>query len=259
VEKTLSNRVVGIIQARVGSTRLPKKIFAEISGKPLLYHVLKRARKSRKIHDVVVATTRNPQDDVVEDWCLAENVSIFRGDEEDVLRRFYEAAVSYNADTVVRITADDPFKDPVIIDQVIDMYFRDGLDFSCNNNPPSFPEGLDVEVFSMDALTEANINASSSFEREHVTQYFYRHPKKYLLGNYAYKENISQLRWTIDTEEDLKMVRAVYNGLYSSKKIFLMEDILEFLLKNRKISIINSHVKRSDMYTDVHARSKEIL
>ncbi|MFA5412021.1 MAG: glycosyltransferase family protein [Candidatus Micrarchaeia archaeon] len=240
--------VTAIIQARVSSSRLPNKIFAQISGKPLVWHVVDRLKHSKRITRIAVATTTNPADNVLEKWCRENKIEVFRGSEEDVLSRYFHAAKSMGAETIVRITSDDPFKDPEIIDKVVDLFVKNKLDFAYNNNPPSFPEGLDVEVFSMEALERAQAESRDPYEREHVTQYFYRHPEKFRQMNLANKEDRSSLRWTIDTKEDLEMARAVYAELYKGGKIFLMGDILRLIRERPEIPSMNSGVKRSAMY-----------
>ncbi|MDD5096792.1 MAG: glycosyltransferase family protein [Candidatus ainarchaeum sp.] len=240
--------VSAIIQARISSRRLPNKIFALISGKPLIWHVVDRLRRSRKVSRIAVATTTNPADDVLEEWCRENKIEVFRGSEEDVLSRYFHAAKAMGAETIVRVTADDPFKDPAILDEVVELFQKNKLDFAYNNKPPTFPEGLDVEVFSMAALEKAQAESRDQYEREHVTQYFYRHPEKFRQMNLANKEDLSRLRWTIDTEEDLGMARAVYKELYMEGGVFLTADILRLIKEHPEIALMNSGVKRSAMY-----------
>lgn len=240
--------ISAIIQARVGSTRLPNKVFADLCGKPLLWHIINRVSHANKIDHICIATTTNPVDDGLASWVADQKIDLFRGSEEDVLSRYYEAALNFRPDTIVRITADDPFKDPEVIDEVINLFQKEQLDFAFNNKPPSFPEGLDTEVFSMKALETANYQSKDPYEREHVTQFFYRHPEKFKQGNLSCSTDISYLRWTIDTLQDYEMAKKVYNSLYGKKEIFLMKDILDLLQKHPEIQEINSKVKRSDMY-----------
>lgn len=240
--------ISAIIQARVSSTRLPNKIFADIEGKPLIYHIINRISKSKRIDNILIATTYNTADDRLVEWAKQNNFCFFRGSEEDVLGRFYSAAKYLNTDIVARITADDPFKDPIILDNVIKLLIDKNLDFAFNNNPPSFPEGLDTEVFTFNALERANNESIDSFEREHVTQYFYRHPEIFKQENFSNEIDLSRLRWTIDTEKDLEMVRIIYRKLYRSGKLFLLKNILKLIKENPDIAKINSNVKRSEMY-----------
>jgi spore coat polysaccharide biosynthesis protein SpsF len=241
--------ITAIIQARLSSTRFPKKIFSDLCGKPLIWHIVDRLRWSKRIENILLATTTNKLDDALYEWALKNNVNVFRGNENDVLDRYYNAAVFSKAATIVRITADDPFKDPRVTDNVIDVFLKGKYDFAYNNHPPSFPEGLDAEIFSFDALKKAAGNSKDPFEREHVTQYFYKNPSIFKHTNVAYKTDISYLRWTMDTEKDYKMISLVYKNLYKEGCIFLMDDILEFLKKNPEIEKINMGVKRSTMYS----------
>lgn len=242
-------KVAAIIQARTGSTRFPSKVFALLANKPLLWHIVNRLTFSKKIDEIVIATTTNLNDDRIESWAIENEVKVFRGSEEDVLARYYEAAKFCEADIIVRITADDPFKDPVIIDEVIELLQQENLDFAYNNNPPSFPEGLDTEVFTFSAIEKAYNNAKDDFEREHVTQYFYRNPTLFKHKNYAYSENKSYLRWTLDTLQDYEMVKEVYHHLYKEGSIFLMNDIFKLLELHPAIAEMNKDVKRSAMYS----------
>ncbi len=240
--------ICAIIQARTGSKRLANKVFTNLCNKPLIWHVVNRIRWCKRIEKIILAIPENSEDDKLSIWAKNNHIDCFRGSQDDVLSRYYNAALSFKATTIIRITADDPFKDPIIIDNVIDFYFKNKLDFAYNNNPPSFPEGLDTEIFSFSALQQAEKESNDPFEREHVTQFFYRNPDKFRQMNYKNDEDISFLRWTIDTSKDLKMVEEVYNILYNEGKLFKMNDILKLLRESPYIKEINKGVKRSDMY-----------
>lgn len=240
-------KVSAIIQARCGSTRLPNKVFADIDGKPLIWHVVNRLKACKRIDEIVIATTTNSADDTIENWCEAEGVSCFRGDEFDVLNRYYEAAKAFPSDIVVRITADDPFKEPAVIDEVIEKLITGGYDLVTNNFPPSFPEGLDCEAFTADVLRKMEQESSDSFEREHVTQYVYRNPSMFKIGNIECEKQMSKYRWTIDDQLDLDMVRAIYQNR-KRRGMLLMDEILEILHDKPEIHEINLEVKRSAMY-----------
>ncbi len=240
--------IVAIIQARVGSTRFLNKVFAPLVGKPFIWHVVERLKYSRKINKILIATTLNKNDDTLAQWAIDNLIEYYRGSEENVLERFYKAAVFTQARIIVRITADDPFKDATIIDRAIGIMETEDLDFVFNNNPPTFPEGLDTEVFTFKALEEAYKNATEEFDKEHVTQYFYKHPDNFRQRNFENSRNISFLRWTVDTEDDYTMVAKIYDSLYKENSVFLMDDILAFLKKNPEIARINSEVPRSYMY-----------
>ena len=238
-------RVHAIIQARCGSSRFPSKVFAEIGGKPLIWHVVNRLKLAQTLDQIIIATTVNPLDDALELWCKDNQVSCFRGNEADVLNRYYEAACAY---VVVRITADDPFKEPDVIDRVVRMVTEEHYDAATNNNPPSFPEGLDCEAFTFEALRKAETTSNDAFEREHVTQYFYHHPELFKIGNVSSDKQLSHLRWTIDTKADLEMVNAIYAHRAKSEGLIRMPEILEILEQHPEICQINASVTRSAMY-----------
>lgn len=241
--------VNAIIQARCGSTRFPNKVFALIDGKPLLWHVVNRLKYATKIDDIIVATTVSEKDDKIEQWCKENHVHCFRGSEENVLNRYYSASEAFPSDYVVRITADDPFKEPKVIDAVITKLIEEGYDHVTNNLPPSFPEGLDCEAFKKSALDRSEKEAETAFEREHVTQYIYHHPEIFKIGNVSNLENLSYLRWTVDKDVDFEMVKAVYTHRNPANKgILLMDEILDILKANPEIEKINSEVERSAMY-----------
>jgi len=241
--------VHAIIQARCGSTRFPAKVFADINGKPLIWHVVDRLRHAQKIDKIIIATTVSPKDDRIEEWCKENGVDFFRGSEENVLNRYYSASEAFPSDYVVRITADDPFKEPAVIDAVINKLIEEGYDYVTNNLPPSFPEGLDCEAFKKSALDRSEKEAETAFEREHVTQYIYHHPEIFKIGNVSNPENLSYLRWTVDKDVDFEMVKAVYaHRNPANKGILLMDEILDILKANPEIEKINSEVERSAMY-----------
>ena len=240
--------ITAIIQARLNSTRLPGKVLEYFSDNTLLGHIIERLSYSKFISKVIVATTDSETDNKLIDWLINEKVDFFRGKEEDVLDRYYNAAINFNAENILRVTSDDPFKDPVIIDKVIEVFLNENLDFAYNNNPVSYPEGLDVEVFKFDALKIAQCNSQNSFQREHVTQYFYNNPELFKQKNLKNDIDYSNYRWTLDSYEDLLFTKEVYNKLYEKNKIFYFEDILQLLKKEPEIALINAGVKRSYLY-----------
>ena len=240
--------VTAIIQARCGSTRFPDKVFALIDGKPLLWHVVNRLKYSKTINEIVVATTTNQLDDKIEEWCSANKVNCFRGSEADVLNRYFCASNAFPSDYIVRITADDPFKEPSVIDEVVRTLIDEGLDYVTNNYPPSFPEGLDCEAFTKKTLANMEANATEPVEREHVTQYIFRHLNEFKIKNISCGKMLKHHRWTIDTMQDYEYVVAIYAARKSKKGLLLMNEILSILEDNPSISNINSSVQRSLMY-----------
>ena len=241
-------KTVAIVQARLGSTRFPKKMFAEIENKTLIDHVFLRLENSKEIDQVVLATTENELDDELCAWAQNNGIDYFRGSETNVLERYYYAALKFKAYIIVRITGDDPLKDVNVIDQVISVLKTKELDFSYNNFPPSFPEGMDCEVFTMDILKIAFENAVSDFEQEHVTQYFYKNLVMFKHNNFSNDVNYSNLRWTVDTQEDLEMVKTIYSHLYKNNPNFGWLEVINLLKEFPKISDMNNLVKRSHLY-----------
>ena len=243
--------IVAIIQARMGSSRLPGKVLKEICGKTLLEHEINRVRQAKRIDGIIVATT-NPLDDAIEELCRKIDTTCYRGAENDVLDRYYHAAESVNLgekDGIVRLTADCPLIDPVIIDEMIELFLRSGADYASNANPPTFPDGLDAEVFTFTALKRCFAEARLLSEREHVTPYIRNNPHLFKQVNLEGKRDLSGLRWTVDEEEDLEVIKTVYENLYcKSCRIFLMEEILAFFGEHPEISGKNLRFKRNEGY-----------
>lgn len=238
--------ICAIIQARMESTRLPNKVMRKLSGKPVLWHVVNRAEKSRYIEKIVIATTTNKEDDIVSSFCRKNGLDFFRGSENDVLDRFYQCAKEFKIETVVRITSDCPLHDPKVIDKVIYRYIKGGYDYISNIDPPTYPDGLDVEVFSFAALERTWRNAKLKSEREHVTSYIRKNKSLFKIGNVENEVDLSLHRWTLDQEEDLRFIRAVYDGL--KKEFFHMDDVLKLLRERPALRDINSSIMRNEGY-----------
>ena len=209
-------KILAIIQARASSSRLPRKVLAPILGSPMLARMLERVQRSRLIDEVVVATSDDTSDNELEVLCNQIGVACYRGSLDNVLQRFYGAVGEYGADHVVRLTGDCPLIDPDVIDNTIRFYLDEGFDYASNTSPPMFPDGLDVEVFSVKALVKAVGTAEKSSELEHVTPFLRNHKELFKLGGYRADMDRSNLRWTVDEPEDLEFVRAVYDALYEA-------------------------------------------
>jgi len=240
----MGNQYLAIIQARVGSTRLPEKVLMELAGKTVLEHVIERVSKSEKINKVIVATSDKTGDDKIEELCRKLNITCYRGSENDVLDRFYQAAKEFSYPNIIRITGDCPMIDPEIIDQTIELYEEEKLDYATNVIPPTFPKGLDVEIFTFESLEKAWREVASGPEREHVTVYFWRHPEIFKQKHLVNKINISAKRWVLDYEVDYKFLQEVFNNLYAAKPDFRLKDVLEFLKANPDLEKINERIDR---------------
>lgn len=238
-----------VIQARTGSTRLSGKVMLEISGKPVLWHVINRVSKSQLIDALVVATTTSREDDKIEEFCNQISIPIFRGSEDDVLDRYYQCTRKFNVENIVRITADCPLHDPSVIDLVIKKYRTGYYDYVSNIDPPTYPDGVDVEVFSSDALEKAWRNASLVSEREHVTPYIKKHKDLFKIGNVENKEDLSSYRWTLDQAEDFEFIQKIYGKFKESNTDeFYTQDIIGLLEKNPELKGINSAIQRNEGY-----------
>lgn len=241
-------KVVAIIQARAGSTRLPRKVQKEIVGKPMLWHVIARVKRAKLVDEMILATTLKKEDKTLLKLAEESGVKSYAGSENDVLDRYFQAATKFGADVIVRITADCPLIDPGVVDKVIKHFFDGGFDYVSNTVKLSYPDGLDVEVFSYSALKRAWEGARRSSEREHVTSYMRNHPEMFKIGNVECEKDLSGMRWTVDTELDLKFVKEIYKGLYKEGKIFLMKDVLNLLKKHPKLAEINKGIPRDEGY-----------
>lgn len=244
----MSDHVVGIIQARCDSTRLKNKVLANIEGKPLIERIYSRVKQVELIDQVVIATTNSAVDNALTDWCIRKKINVFRGSEQNVLERFYECAELYSADIIVRITADDPFKDPIIINHAVDLLIKNNYDYVSNTIKPTFPEGIDVEVFRFNSLKSAFQSARLDSEKEHVTPYIWKNIDKFSLYNFEHNKNISHLRWTIDYPEDLEFARAIYKKLQVKNDMFYMQDVLSVLDKFPKLLDIQKKIIRNEGY-----------
>lgn len=242
-------RVVLIDQARMTSTRLPGKVLKPVHGKPLLAYQLERLRRACRVDECVVATTVNAADDPIVALCRELGVSVFRGDEFDVLDRYYQAAKQFEADVVVRVTSDCPVIDPAIVDRVIGVYAESGgkLDYVSNTRERTFPRGMDTEVFSMRALEEAWREARLPYEREHVTPFLYLHPERYAIGSVVSGRDLGGHRWTVDTPEDFDLIERLVSTLYPGKPEFGLDDILPLFESHPDWLEINQHIKQKEL------------
>lgn len=237
-----------LVQARMGSTRLPGKVLKKVLGKPLLQYQLERLQRVERADSCVVLTTHLPQDDAIVDLCQSLGVAFFRGPVEDVLARYYEAASERGTEVIVRSTGDCPLVDPEVMNRVIQEFSEGKWDYVSNCLKRSFPRGLDTEVFSFAALKQAYLEAKEPSEREHVTRFIYRHPEKFSLKNVELEQgNFSEDRWTVDTEEDFQFIKHVIEALYPNKPQFDMWDVIALLHHHPEWKLINAHiVQKSD-------------
>lgn len=240
--------IVAIIQARVGSSRLPRKVIERVGDKTLIWHVIQRVKESKLIDKIVLATTPNEKDKILLEKAKEYGVEGFAGSENDVLDRYYQAAKKFKGDVIVRITGDCPLIDSKVVDRVIQRFMEEEADYMSNINPPTYPDGLDVEVFSFAALEKAWKEATLVSEREHVTPYIRKNPQIFQIKNLENDEDLSSMRWTVDEERDLEFVREIHSKLYKEGKIFHMGDVLALLKKHPELMDINRGITRNGGY-----------
>lgn len=235
-------KVVAIIQARMGSTRLPGKVLLDLAGEPMLVRVVNRCRRATTVDQVIIATTTETRDEAIVDLCDSRGWACFRGSEDDVLDRYFQAAKKHQAEVVVRITSDCPLIEPEIIDLTVREFLQDGtLDYVSNTLPPrTFPRGLDVEVMAFEALERAWQEDKNPTWREHVTSYIYRHPERFALRTVTNDQDYSHMRWTVDTPEDLAFVRRVYDHFGHDR--FSWREVIALLEEHPEWLEINQHV-----------------
>ncbi|MGP7818525.1 cytidylyltransferase domain-containing protein [Niallia sp. 01092] len=241
-----SLRVGTIIQARMGSTRLPGKVLKTVLGKTLLEYQWERVGRSNRLDEIIVATTTNEADHPIVELCEKLCIPVYRGSEEDVLARYYEAATAFKLDVIVRLTSDCPLIDSDVVDKVVEFFISDinKYDYASNTLARTYPRGFDTEVFSYEALTMAYLEAKNVSNREHVTSYFYQHPEKFRLASIEDKDDHSEYRLTVDTMEDFTLIKKIVCILYPQKEFFDLKDIVGVLNENPSWANINKHVEQ---------------
>lgn len=242
----------------MGSTRLPGKVLKPLAGRPALWHLVNRLRYSKYLKDIVVATSVNPEDDVIVEFCKENKVKWFRGSANDVLDRFYQAAILFNADPVVRVTADCPVYDPTILDEILEIYLKEGYD--CYSIGGEFPDGIDCGCCAFKIIEDAWKNAKLPSDREHVgTTYLNNNQGKYKMGSYEKFKGLGHHRWTLDEEADYRFLQEVFDRLYKPGKIFLTEEILDLLHAEPRLMEINAGIVRNEGYAKSLEEDKEYL
>ena len=240
-------KVAAIVQARMGSTRLPGKVLLDIAGKSMLGRVVERLSGAESLDVVLVATTDSPHDDVIVEECRRLSVAVFRGQEDDVLDRYHQAARSIAADVVVRVTSDCPLIDPEVTDHTIRKFLVEQPDYASNVLVRTYPRGLDTEVMTAQALRQAWGEADQAYQRAHVTPYIYEHPEKFKLLSVTGEQDYSQHRWTVDTPEDLGLIHAIYERL-RGKGDFVWRDVLALFNDEPELSALNRGVAQKAIH-----------
>ena len=238
-----------MIQARMSSSRLPGKVMKPLVGKPMIEHILKSLSNSKKISDIIVLTSTNKQDDVLVNYLKENNWEYFRGDENDVLNRYYKAAEKYDADYIVRITADNPLIDHNVVDEVIEKAIESKVDYAANDLVKTYPLGYRVEIISRKTLNEIERIAKDSLSREHVTLYVIKNKERFKVINVNAPKSLRHPGWrlTVDAIEDFNLIEKIFQNLYSKNKSIKYKEVAEFLLKNPNLLKINRNIRQENV------------
>lgn len=248
--------IIAIIQARYSATRLPGKVLLSLDRKTVLENVVDRTRKAQGLDKVVVATSTAPEDDSIAKLCAEKDIDCFRGNLNDVLDRYYQAAKKFNADIIVRITADCPLIDPQIIDRAVSKFLSGKFDYvSTGRIKSTFPDGLDTEVFSFEVLSKAWKEAKLPSEREHVTPYIWKNPDKFKIFTLENDRDLSDYRLTLDEEEDYKLLQDIHTNVSD----LTTKNIIAYLDSHKKIGKINAKIKRNEGYAQSLKEDREVV
>ncbi len=239
-------KIVIIVQARMTSVRLPGKVLKEVLNKPLLEYQIERLKRVAYKDEIIVATTLNNTDQPIVELCNKLLISFYRGPEDDVLSRYYNAALYTNADVIIRVTSDCPIIDPNVIDKTIRFYLDNNskFDYVSNCLKRTYPRGMDTEVFPFRVLKEAYNEATKKMEREHVTSFIHKQPDRYRLGNFFYYQDKSNHRWTVDMPEDFELIKKIIENLYMKNQEFTLEDVLKMFEEDPNLFLINAHIEQ---------------
>lgn len=227
----------------MGSTRLPRKVLMEIAGQTLLSYQIKRIRKSKLVDQIIVATTNEKIDDDIAQHCKDLGVDVFRGSEDDVLGRYYEAAKAFNSDIIIRLTADCPLLDFEIIDKTVELFIDKKVNYAANTVPPEtsmYPDGSDVEVFDFQSLEKAHFECKDSHDREHVTFYFWKYGKDFQTAQLPCDTDYSKYRFTVDYSEDFEVLKFLIDQIEERKLEGSLDEIISLLNSNPDIKEKNS-------------------
>jgi spore coat polysaccharide biosynthesis protein SpsF (cytidylyltransferase family) len=238
--------ILGILQARTSSSRLPSKVMLDMAGAPMLARQIERLGRAKRMDRLVLATSDRPEDDCVAELAQSAGIGSHRGSLDDVLDRFYRAAEPYSPEWIVRVTGDCPLADWDVIDRCIEFTIEGGYDYGANTLKPTWPDGLDVEVCTFRALEAAWHEADNQFQREHVTPFINRQPERFRLGSFENEVDLSAFRWTVDEPSDYEFVRRVYEALYPANPAFTTADILAFLTANPELMELNAGIERNE-------------
>lgn len=251
--------ILGVIQVRMGSTRLPGKALKDICGKPLLGHLYERAQSASLLQKIVIATADTKANLPIIEFAKQNGIEYLAGSENDLVDRFYQTALRFNAGLLVRMTGDCPLIDPCVIDKIV-AFFQDNIDrydYVSNTIRPTYPDGLDIDILPFTTIERMWRGLKDPFWREWLTGYIIEHPQEFRTSNVEHEIDLSHLRWTVDYEEDLIFMKEVFSRLYPKKNIFLMKDILALLEKEPWIAEINRKYSRNSAYYEAKKEARK--
>ena len=250
--------VVAIVQARMGARRLPGKVMMQLGSKPVIEHVVVRLQRAQLVDRIVVATTDCQRDKVIASWCKTKGIDLFCGSEDDVLDRYYNAARDFDAKVIVRVTADCPLIDPEVVDKVIEGFFAENFDaFGLSGE---FPDGLDCQVFTFEAIQKAWKEATLASDREHVGSYIeITNSSRFKVGGIEVFKGLGSHRWTLDEPEDYIFLNAIVENLYKKNRDFRTSDVLNYLEENPDLKKINSGFIRNESYWSMRENEKKVF
>lgn len=240
--------VVAIVQARMGSTRLPEKALKKIQGKTILWHIINRIKHSMLIDDVIIACTIKNEDKTIEDFAKKNSIKVYRGRVDDIVDRFYNASKKADADIIIRLWGDCPLVDPELIDKALKVFIEKRLDYSNNFNPPSYPGGLNFEIYSFKTLETILENTKDPFFREYPFEYVYAYEQSFKTFYDKNKEDLSNIHLTVDYQQDFDLISKIFEKLSKKDEIFHLKDIVNLINKNPELQTLNMDLKRNIEY-----------
>ncbi|MED1642045.1 glycosyltransferase family protein [Brevibacillus agri] len=238
-----------IVQARMGSTRLPGKVLLNLNGQSVLSHVVERCKQISRVDEVIIATTNEKRDDPIVNEASKLGVPFYRGSEEDVLSRYVEAANLFQLDVIIRVTSDCPLIDPTVSSEIVEHFFALPMKDYCSNTlERSYPRGLDTEVFSIDVIKKTNKEASLKYQREHVTPYIYENRHLFNVMSIKSEKDYSRYRWTLDTQEDWVLIEEIYSKLHTNNRTFTWREAIRLMESIPELSKINEHIEQKNLH-----------